>query len=98
MSRRSSAVIAAVFCLSLFFFSHSYSKKETIPKEEASCYECHDVIKSLRAGSRHASLPCARCHGNLAEHLKDHEKLPSTNLELTLCGRCHPSQYETYVS
>ena len=98
MSRRSSAVIAAVFCLSLFFFSHSYSKKETIPKEEASCYECHEVIKSLRAGSRHASLPCARCHGKLAEHLKDSDKVPSTNLELTLCGQCHPSQYETYVS
>jgi len=96
---RSFVSIAAAFCLSLsFFLSYAYSKKETIPKEEASCYECHEVIKSLRAGSRHASLPCARCHGKLADHLKDPEKVPSTNLELTVCGQCHPSQYETYVS
>jgi nitrite reductase (cytochrome c-552) len=99
MSRRRSAFIVSVFCLSLFFFlSYAYSKKETIPKEEASCYECHEVIKSLRAGSRHTSVPCARCHGKLADHLKDHEKVPSTNLELTLCGQCHSSQYETYIS
>ena len=72
--------------------------KKDIPKEDLSCYECHDEIKSLKMGNRHASLPCSKCHGKLAEHLKDPEKTPETNLELALCGQCHKFQYETLLS
>ena len=82
----------------VFYLSYARSAKETISKEETTCYQCHEEIKSLKKGNKHASLPCARCHNKLAEHLKDPEKLPGTNLELSLCGKCHPSQYESYLS
>jgi uncharacterized CHY-type Zn-finger protein len=78
--------------------SHAPSAKEAILKEDATCYGCHQEIKSLKAGSKHASLACSACHRQLAEHLKDPEKLPGTNLELSLCGKCHVSQYETLMS
>jgi len=83
---------------SIYSLSSAQSKKGSIPKEEATCFQCHDEIKSLKVGNKHAPLSCSKCHGKLAEHLKDPEKLPETNLELSLCGQCHPSQYETYIS
>ena len=98
MLKKASLFIFVIFLLSIIsYLSFAQSKKETIPKAEASCYQCHEEIKSLKVGNRHASLPCARCHSKLTEHLKDPEKIPETNLELSLCGRCHPSQYETFV-
>ena len=91
--------ISIICFLSLIFYlSYARSAKETVPKEDATCYQCHEEIKSLKVGNKHASLPCARCHSQLTEHLKDPEKLPGTNLELSLCGKCHPSQYETLMS
>ena len=75
-----------------------HSQKRPAPKEEVSCYQCHELIKSLKVGNKHASLPCSRCHAKLAEHLKDPEKAPETNLEFSLCGQCHPFQYETLMS
>ena len=80
------------------FFSYARSVKEAVPKEEATCYSCHEEIKSLKVGSKHAPLPCSRCHDQIAEHLKDPEKLPNTNLESSLCGKCHLSQYQTFTS
>jgi formate-dependent nitrite reductase cytochrome c552 subunit len=92
-------LISIICFLSLIFYlSYARSAKETISKEEATCYQCHEEIKSLKVGNKHALLPCARCHSKLNEHLKDPEKLPGTNLELSLCGKCHSSQYETYIS
>src|SRR4030042_4135306 len=91
-------VLALSLLSFLFYLSSAHSKRVTIPKEEATCYQCHEEIKSLKVQNKHASLSCAKCHGKLAEHLKDPEKLPDTNLELSLCGQCHPSQYETYIS
>lgn len=91
-------VLALSLLSFLFYLSSAHSKRVTIPKEEASCYQCHEEIKSLKVQNKHASLSCAKCHSKLAEHLKDPEKLPETNLELSLCGQCHPSQYETLLS
>jgi len=85
--------LSLVFCLSF-----AYSKKEPVPKGETPCYQCHEEIKSLKTGNKHLSLSCARCHGKLAEHLKDPEKTPETNLELSLCGSCHRPQYETFIA
>ena len=89
-----------IFVLSslAFWLSFSYSMKEATPTGESSCYQCHEEIRSLKAGNRHASLSCGRCHGRLTEHLKDPEKNPDTNLELSLCGSCHRFQYETLMS
>ena len=99
MLKKASLLIFVIFFLSVIsYLSFAHSKKETIPKAEASCYQCHEEIKSIKVGNKHASLPCGRCHSKLAEHLNDPESIPETNLELFLCGRCHPSQYETFVS
>jgi formate-dependent nitrite reductase cytochrome c552 subunit len=99
MLKKTSLLILIFSFLSfIFYLSLARSVKETVPKGEGLCLKCHEVIKSLKVGSKHASLPCARCHSQLAEHLKDPEKVPETNLELSLCGQCHPFQYETFVS
>ena len=99
MLRRASLLIAILFLFSLvLYLSFASSAKEVLSKEEASCYQCHEEIKALKGGFKHGPLSCSKCHGNLSEHLKDPDKLPSTNLELSLCGQCHRSQYETYVS
>jgi formate-dependent nitrite reductase cytochrome c552 subunit len=82
----------------IFYLSQAPSAKETVLKAAAECYQCHEQIKSLKVGAKHSPLPCSRCHGKLAEHLENPEKKPETNLELSLCGGCHPSQYETYIS
>ncbi|MEW6376903.1 MAG: hypothetical protein AB1502_14060, partial [Thermodesulfobacteriota bacterium] len=91
-------ILIICFLSLIFYLSYARSAKKTIPKEETTCYQCHEVIKSLKVGNKHFSLPCARCHSKIAEHLKDPEKVPETNLELALCGRCHSSQYDTFVS
>ncbi len=89
--------IGCAFSLTLYL-SYARSEKEAISKEDVLCYQCHEEIKSLRVGNKHAPLPCARCHSKISEHMKDPEKLPGTNLELSLCGKCHLSQYETLMS
>ena len=80
------------------YISDARSARDNIPKEGATCYPCHEEIKSLKVGSKHTPLPCSRCHGQITKHLKDPEKLPDTSLESGLCGKCHPSQYETFMS
>ena len=76
----------------------AHPAKQSVPKEEASCYECHEQINVLREGSKHVRLACSTCHGQLKEHLENPEKMPETNLEASLCGSCHRSQYETFIS
>jgi len=98
MSRKLFFISTPCFLSLIFYLSYAPSANETIPKEDATCYPCHEEIKSLKVGNKHASLACSRCHRQLTEHLKDPEKLPGTNLELSLCGKCHPSQYETLMS
>ena len=82
--RTSLLILIFSFLFLIFYLSLARSMKETAPKEEGSCLDCHETIKSLKVGNKHASLPCARCHSKLAEHLKDPEKIPETNLELSL--------------
>ena len=98
MPRKLFFISALCFLSLIFYLSYARSAKEPISKEEAPCYQCHEEIKSLKVGNKHAPLPCSTCHTRLSEHLKNPEKAPATNLELTLCGKCHASQYETFMS
>jgi nitrite reductase (cytochrome c-552) len=83
----------------VFYLSLARSAKENEPaRGDSACFGCHEEIKLLKTGNKHASLACSKCHGKLAEHLKNPEKTPETNLELALCGSCHPSQYESLMS
>ena len=40
----------------------------------AKCYECHDEVKTLKEGSRHAKLACTTCHDKFDAHMDDPEK------------------------
>ena len=62
----------------------------------AKCYECHDEVKALKEGSKHAKLPCETCHDNLKGHLANYETKPTTIIDQSLCGTCHKDQYESF--
>ena len=99
MVKRIILPVVVVFALvQIAYPSPARSQKKPVQREETSCYSCHELIQSLKDGNKHASLPCSKCHSNLNEHLKDPDKAPETNLELSLCGQCHPFQYETLMA
>ncbi|MGQ9638282.1 MAG: ammonia-forming cytochrome c nitrite reductase subunit c552 [Thermodesulfobacteriota bacterium] len=81
----------------IVYLPDAYSKKDSISKQDLVCLECHEEIKSLKRGTKHAFLPCSRCHSKFEEHLSNWERSPETHLEASLCGQCHPSQYETFI-
>jgi formate-dependent nitrite reductase cytochrome c552 subunit len=61
------------------------------------CYECHDEIKALKEGSKHAKLSCAVCHDKLDTHMSDPEKnKPVTIIDQALCGKCHKDQFDSF--
>ena len=63
----------------------------------AKCYECHEEIKGLKEGSKHAKLACTVCHDKLDKHMDDPEKnKPVTVIDQALCGTCHKNQYESF--
>ncbi|MBI5343327.1 MAG: ammonia-forming cytochrome c nitrite reductase subunit c552, partial [Deltaproteobacteria bacterium] len=71
------------------------AKAEPTVKEE-KCFECHDEIKELKSGGKHAGVNCGSCHSGTAEHLADSDKRPSTRVDLEACGGCHRDQYESF--
>jgi nitrite reductase (cytochrome c-552) len=98
MFKKRFLLILVLFLSSVVYLSFALAQKEKPPAGDTACYTCHDGIKMLKAGNKHASLSCSRCHRKLSEHLADPGKMPETNLELSLCGDCHRSQYETLLS
>ncbi|MBM2827603.1 MAG: ammonia-forming cytochrome c nitrite reductase subunit [Actinobacteria bacterium] len=71
------------------------AKSESSVKEE-KCFECHDEIKELKTGGKHAKIGCGSCHSGTAEHLADSDRKPSTRFDLEACGGCHKDQYESF--
>ncbi|NVN89284.1 MAG: ammonia-forming cytochrome c nitrite reductase subunit c552 [Desulfuromonadales bacterium] len=63
----------------------------------AQCYECHEEVKALKEGSKHASLACTTCHDKMDAHMKDPEKnKPVTIIDQALCAKCHRQQYDSF--
>ncbi|MEW6332832.1 MAG: ammonia-forming cytochrome c nitrite reductase subunit c552 [Thermodesulfobacteriota bacterium] len=63
----------------------------------AVCYGCHEEIKQLKEGSKHAKLACATCHNRFEAHMDDPEKhKPVTVIDQRLCGKCHRNQTESF--
>ncbi len=91
-----------IFFLSLMtvvlISSVSYgAKKGSSPAVDSKkCYACHEEIKALKEGSKHAKINCEQCHSSLSEHLNNPETKPYTELGLDNCGRCHKDQYDSY--
>ncbi len=62
----------------------------------AACYDCHDEVKALKEGSKHAKLACETCHDKLAEHLASSDSKPVTTIDQKVCGGCHKDQYASF--
>ncbi|WP_243371472.1 ammonia-forming cytochrome c nitrite reductase subunit c552 [Geotalea sp. SG265] len=57
------------------------------------CFGCHEEVKALKEGSKHAKLACNTCHDKLKEHLNNAETKPVTIIDAALCGKCHKDEY-----
>ena len=56
----------------------------------AACEDCHSDISEARAGSKHATIGCEACHGALAKHVDDPEKVKPTRPDAqSVCLVCH---------
>ncbi len=64
---------------------------------KVACYQCHEEIKTMKEGSRHASLACETCHDNLAKHMESMGDVkPVTKIDAALCGKCHKEQFDSF--
>jgi len=64
-----------------------------------TCYTCHDEIKALKEGSKHAKLPCETCHDNLQKHIDSSGDIkPVTKIDGALCGKCHQDEFRTAMA
>lgn len=63
------------------------------------CYACHDQIKALKEGSKHAGIACNVCHEGLNAHLeKGPDAKPVTKIDQAVCGKCHKNQYDSFYA
>ena len=62
------------------------------------CYACHEEVKALKEGSKHAKLACDVCHSRLKEHLAGSESKPGTIIDQALCGKCHKNEYNSFFT
>lgn len=62
-----------------------------------TCYACHDEIKAMKEGSKHARLACDVCHDNLRQHVDSSGDVkPITRIDQALCGTCHKDEFESF--
>ena len=96
------AIIGAVAVLSIPAMTTAAKAKpaaKVANDGRAKCYECHDEVKALKEGSKHAKLACTVCHDKLDAHVKDPEKSkPLTKIDQAVCGSCHKNQYESFYA
>jgi formate-dependent nitrite reductase cytochrome c552 subunit len=62
------------------------------------CYSCHEEVKALKEGSKHAKLACETCHDKLKEHLANSDTKPVTKIDQAVCGSCHKNQYDSFYA
>lgn len=101
------AVLFLVFSLSLYGLAadapYKAPAKTAAVKEKAvaaaTCYNCHDPIKQLRAMGKHATVNCNNCHTGLAKHLDapGPDTRPVTLTSWETCGQCHKQQYQSFM-
>lgn len=92
--------IGALVILSLPVFTTAAKEKpaaKMINDGRAKCYECHDEIKALKEGSKHAKLACGTCHDNLKNHMESGGDVkPVTKIDQALCGTCHKDEFASF--
>jgi len=94
--KRTGLVIWGCLLVCLALLPAAAFAKVAAKVDKQECFACHEEVKELHAGSKHAKLACETCHSDMAAHLKDSATKPGTNLELSLCGSCHKDQYESF--
>lgn len=87
----------------IFFPYYSSAKKEkteVIRKiDSTTCFRCHKEIEAFVSQGKHKKLECSLCHNQLNLHVNHPEVNKAfTSLELSICGKCHKDQYESFVS
>ena len=96
-------VVAALFFSAGAWFAGAEAKAPAGEKAVAvaTCYECHDPIKTLHTMGKHAKVNCIYCHSGIDKHLADAEKKPesrpATNTSWEACGTCHKDQYDSFM-
>jgi len=92
--------VVAIAVVAMFGYTSADAKKST-PQHSSSdaetCYACHEQIKGMHAGGKHARVACTTCHESLDKHLADPGARPATKMDLATCGKCHKEQYESFV-
>lgn len=56
-----------------------------------ACAECHDGIAAAKAQGGHRTVECEVCHGPLAGHVQDGEKIADMPVDRSWqrCAQCH---------
>jgi len=94
------AVLGAVTMLSIPALTTAAKTKpaaKPVADGRDKCYSCHEEVKALKEGSKHASLSCKTCHDKTDTHMQDPEKnKPVTIIDQALCGKCHKDQYDSF--
>jgi formate-dependent nitrite reductase cytochrome c552 subunit len=69
------------------------------PVDVNACYGCHEPIKGLHSGNKHAKVNCASCHSGLEKHLAapGPDSRPVTDVSWEACGQCHKEQYDSFM-
>ena len=106
MLKKNRALVVAVICVvSLMFVPAVIIAAKAKPAAKAAgdvrakCYECHDEIKAMKEGSKHAKLACTTCHDKFDAHMDDPEKhKPVTTIDQGLCGKCHKNQVTSFFN
>src|SRR4030043_437269 len=62
--------LTLVLLLGLTAAATSKGAAKPVKDGKEQCYQCHDEVKALKEGSKHAAIPCGTCHGELAKHVE----------------------------
>ncbi len=66
-----------------------------------SCATCHQEVNEELAEFKHKSLSCESCHGALADHVKDGEKIADAKVDdqsTWQCLNCHAARVNKPVN
>jgi formate-dependent nitrite reductase cytochrome c552 subunit len=100
MWQKKLAAVAVAGAMAIPAFSVAAKGKPAVAMAKdgrEECYACHEEVRALKEGSKHARLACTVCHDRMKEHLADPEKnRPVTRIDQALCGKCHKDEYESF--
>ncbi|OGP65189.1 MAG: cytochrome C [Deltaproteobacteria bacterium RBG_13_47_9] len=89
--------LTLVLLLGLTAAATSKGAAKPVKDGKEQCYQCHDEVKALKEGSKHAAIPCGTCHGELAKHVESQSAVKAlTRIDASVCGKCHKDQFGSF--